>query len=220
MSSLLDRLKSRTSESAAATTDPAPQAPAEPPTDPSAQAEAMTATEVAKTLAPPVEGVDYAQVSAPAAVVAPGQINPPEAQAAAPITVTEAPKRGRGRPRKSENAGAGTVAPSQSAAPIVDTGDRRIPILYVNCIPLQGDVLMAEHLAEEANARVESETGKADWRFLEFGQGPGALSRAAMEILDSREGALPPVVVDTRTPEGTALLTGLTVRAQAIVRGL
>jgi hypothetical protein len=98
----------------------------------------------------------------------------------------------------------------------------KVQFLCVDCYPVspvKAPIMLCGTLSEMANAKISAETGKADYRFLEYGQGVGALVRAAIEILDGM-GDVHCIVLDSHTPEGSALLGALSTRANLIVRGL
>lgn len=151
----------------------------------------------------------------------PGAINPPEYQsppappaqaapaAAAPVAAppAEAPAaagtKGRGRPSKAS-------LPVTGVAPKIKT-------LYVNCGPVGVAVEDASSLVMLAKKVLEN-GALADYRFAEYGQGPGMLVVAAMSELDKLEGLIPAMRVDTTTPEGAIILNDLVARAELVVR--
>jgi hypothetical protein len=160
---------------------------------------------------------------APAAAVVPAAINPPEFQpppvaaptpVPVPATVAEAgqelaasladpqggEKRGRGRPAKAAVPATGLV--------------EKIKTLYINCGPVGVAVVDASHLLVLAKKRI----GLADYRFAEYGQGPGMLVVAFVAELDALEGVLPAVRLDTTTPEGAIIQNELVARAGLVVR--
>ena len=69
-----------------------------------------------------------------------------------------------------------------------------------------------------AKKRVTAEAGLADYRFAQFGHGPGMLAVALVAELDALEGVLPAVRLDTTTPEGAIALVELSARAELVVR--
>ncbi|HXB28081.1 MAG TPA: PD-(D/E)XK nuclease family protein [Gemmatimonadaceae bacterium] len=169
--------------------------------------------------------------AAAAVAVVPAAINPPEFQpppaaaptpapaAALPATVAEAgqelaasltageapeAKRGRGRPSKAS-------LPSTGLAPKIKT-------LYINCGPVGVEIVDASQIIVLAKQRVTAERGLADYRFADFGHGPGMLAVAAVAALDALPGVLPAVRLDTTTPEGAVIATELTARAELVVR--
>lgn len=162
----------------------------------------------------------------PAAAVVPvPAINPPEFQpppiavpVAAPISPSAAsveeagrelaeslgaPVRGRGRPAKA-------VLPSTGLA-------AKIKTLYVNCGPVGAEIADASHLIMLAKQKIAA-TGIADYRFAEYGQGPGMLVVAVVAELDALEGVLPAMRLDTTTPEGGIIAVELMARAGQVVR--
>lgn len=109
--------------------------------------------------------------------------------------------RGRGRPSK--------AALPPTGLPV------KIKTLYINCGPVGVPVVDVSHLVVLAKKRL---TGLADYRFAEYGQGPGMLAVAAVAELDLLEGVLPAVRIDTATPEGSIVLVELVARAELVVR--
>ncbi len=99
-------------------------------------------------------------------------------------------------------------------------GEHLVNVLFIDCLPLSGEEYMpGANLASQANEMVAEHTGKSDYRYLDFGQGPGALVDAALEVLGKFD-APPSVTLDTRTPEGAILCNRLEARAKHVVRGL
>jgi hypothetical protein len=163
---------------------------------------------------------------APTAAVAPPAINPPEFQPppaptpAAPApsaaeagrelaeslsipSATVAEKRGRGRPK---------------AAAVPATGIAvKIKVLYVNCGPVGIAVVDAAHFIMIAKKTI-ADGGIADYRFVEYGQGPGMLAVAVASEIDALEGVLPALRLDTTTPEGSIVAVELQARAEMVVR--
>jgi hypothetical protein len=167
---------------------------------------------------------------------APAAINPPEYQPppaaapapaaaaadAVPVTVAEAQqelaaslavgeaagaateKRGRGRPSKATLPATGLAA--------------KIKTLYINCGPVGVEVVDASQLIVLAKQRVALERGLADYRFAEFGHGPGMLAVAAVNALEALPGMLHAVRLDTSTPEGSILAVELIARSEMVVR--
>lgn len=152
---------------------------------------------------------------------------PPDARALIPPTNLPAPIVS---PSHSVSVGTdGAVVLSKVAPPSVPntfaptpetTPEHLIDVLFINCVPLSGESYVpGAHLAAKANARVRAATGKADYRYLDFGQGPGALAGSALEELEEFD-VPPSVAVDTMTPEGAVLANSLEARAKHVVRGL
>jgi hypothetical protein len=155
---------------------------------------------------------------APAAAVIPAAINPPEFQPpppAVPATIAEASQelaeslqdapatRGRGRPQKANVPATGVVT--------------KIKTLYINCGPVGVPVVDASHFIVLAKKQI-AETGVADYRFAEYGQGPGMLAVAVTTQIDALEGVLPALRLDTTTPEGGIVAVELMARAGQVVR--
>jgi len=133
---------------------------------------------------------------APAVAVAPDPAVPAAAPAAAAA-------RGRGRPRKAE-------VPATGLAVKIET-------LYLDCGPVGVSTPDATHFITLAKKRIAAE-GLADYRFAEFGHGPGMLAVAAAAELDALEGVLPALRLDTTTPEGSIVAVELVARAGLVVR--
>jgi len=171
----------------------------------------------------PVAPVAPAAVAAPVAPPPPFAVNPPEYQpppappAAPPASVEAAGQelaaslaqdaapaaRGRGRPSKA-------VVPPTGLAPKIKT-------LYVNCGPVGVDVVDASHFIVLGKKKI-AEAGIADYRFAEYGQGPGMLAVAVMSEIDALDGVLPALRLDTTTPEGSILAVELMARSSMVVR--
>jgi hypothetical protein len=240
---LTELLKNKNKNNGAAATPTsaaAPPAPATPtraavPGDPFSAGGAFHGTAAAAAATPPANKLlSRLQASgAPAAAVAtpaPAAINPPEFQpppvAAPAVTVatatpaladagrelaeslsvpsaTVAEKRGRGRP-KAATVPAGVVA-------------TKIKTLYVNCGPVGVAVVDAAHFIMLAKKTI-AEGGIADYRFAEYGQGPGLLAVAVASEIDALEGVLPALRLDTTTPEGSIVAVELQARAEMVVR--
>lgn len=127
---------------------------------------------------------------------------PAPAPAATPAAAAEAP-RGRGRPSKAALPETGVVV--------------KIKTLYINCAPVGLEIEDASTLVTLAKKTLE-EGALADYRFAEFGQGPGMLLVAAMHQLDTLDGIVPAMRLDTTTPEGAILASDLMARAELVVR--
>lgn len=93
----------------------------------------------------------------------------------------------------------------------------KIETLYVDCGPVGVAVTDATDFIVLAKKRVAAE-GLADYRFAEFGHGPGMLAVAAAAELDALEGVLPAVRLDTTTPEGSIIAVEFMARAGLVVR--
>ena len=137
--------------------------------------------------------------------VAPVLPAPPVAPAdAAPaLPAAAAESRGRGRPKK--------AAVPPTGLPV------KIDTLYLDCGPVGVAVVDATQLVVLAKQRIAAE-GLADYRFAEFGHGPGMLAVAVAAQLDALEGVIPAVRLDTTTPEGAIVAVELTARAALVVR--
>lgn len=93
----------------------------------------------------------------------------------------------------------------------------KIETLYLDCGPVGVSVADATHFIVLAKKRVAAE-GLADYRFAEFGHGPGMLAVAAAAELDALEGVLPALRLDTTTPEGSIIAVEFAARAGLVVR--
>ena len=134
---------------------------------------------------------------------APPQAPPPAADGQTPPgAATDAP-RGRGRPKKA-------VVPSTGLSV-------KVEVLYLDCGPVGVAVADATQFIVLAKKRIAAE-GLADYRFAEFGNGPGMLAVAAAAELDALEGVLPALRLDTTTPEGSIIAVEFTARAGLVVR--
>lgn len=91
--------------------------------------------------------------------------------------------------------------------------------LYVNCIPVTEGSTYFEQILAKARQMILASHGLADYRFAEFGQGPGILIGTVQQILDETP-LLESLVVDTSQPESQVCLATLRSRAAKIVVGL
>ena len=181
--------------------------------------------------------------TAAAVAVVPAAINPPEFQhapqppAAAPAPRAEdtvlgatiadqkakiaaasgelAESLAQGEPAAAEKRGRGR--PSQATLPATGLAVK-IKTLYLDCGPVGVPVIDGAQLVVLAKKRVTAEAGLADYRFAQFGHGPGMLAVALVAELDALEGVLPAVRLDTTTPEGAIALVELSARAELVVR--
>jgi hypothetical protein len=162
------------------------------------------------------------------------------------VPATE-PKK-RGRPRKTPEpvidapkveAVIGTVPPVQPAPVVVSGVSRAADVtsvqiggklfeparegftLYIDCAPSGGaGIVSAENLLPAAKALVTEETGAADYRFVEYGKGSGALAMAFGAMLaEEIEAGLRGLVLTSRTPEGAIVLPVCMAAAARVVRG-
>lgn len=194
--SLLARLQAQGAPAAVPVNPPEYQPPPA-----AAPAAASAAAATAPAVAPPAAPAAAAAAAPPAAAAtAPA----PAALSAAPAPPVEPAARGRGRPKKA-------TLPETGLVPKIDT-------LYVNCAPVGETVIDAVQLIVLAKKKIQEATGLADYRFAEFGQGPGLLSLAVVGELDALEGVLPAVRLDTTTPEGSIVAVELIARAGTVVR--
>lgn len=154
---------------------------------------------------------------------------------AADAAVAEPPKRGRGRPRKNPvapvppnpgvNEGQAALiaaakakeapAPAPSATRLV-SADKIIGTLYINCGPVGGEYLDANHIIASTKKRMRAE-GVEDYRFIDFGKGTAAFVVTALEELISL-GSASAVRIDLNTPEAGLILSDLMANAKMVVR--
>lgn len=141
-----------------------------------------------------------------------------------PTPAPEAPKGKRGRPAGSKNkpkdeAPAADVSPTtvvnnvtvvQAAEPAAEGFT-----LYVDCFPVGRRATMLEKLVARAQASITEQTGKADYRMIDYGQGAGLLSGLVASYVGDED-----VVLDSRTPEGIACKAALMSKAAVVVMGL
>lgn len=90
--------------------------------------------------------------------------------------------------------------------------------LYIDCAPVGIEYEAVETYIFSAKARIKNEKGLADYRFAEYGQGPGLLASATLAAV--LEASPEHLVVSTRTPEGAIVATDLMAHAASVVRGL
>lgn len=93
----------------------------------------------------------------------------------------------------------------------------KIGTLYINCMPVGFAFITLEKLFDEAEVFEKLKiAGLQDFRFADYGKGPGILSASLEEGLPIFTEA---VVVDARTAEGAAVLSMLTRNSHDVVRG-
>lgn len=92
----------------------------------------------------------------------------------------------------------------------------KIHTLYIDCGP-NHEVVDASVFVLAAKAKIRA-TGLADYRFADYGRGPGMLAVATAYEVEAQVGNLAAVRVDSTTPEGSAILTELIARAAVVVR--
>lgn len=199
---------------------PAPAAPP-PPAPVQVVTPTSTVTYSAEYLAQPMTPPPPA--AAPPVQV-PAAINPPESVQSPPITAidrapvtpqvpaaVEPPKaRGPGRPPGSKN----KTKDDAPAGPV-----KAISVLYVDCLPDSGDLVYAAVLADAANQRVCATENVANYRYVDYTKGLGALVAIVNSVLDSPDWGHKAVALESRTPEGAALLSSLIARSDRVVRG-
>lgn len=93
--------------------------------------------------------------------------------------------------------------------------------LYVNSYPLRVETLSQSTLVAEANKMIKDTIGVDDYRLCDYGKGPAVLTNWARELLAAKAfGEVKAITIDTRTPEGSVLLTTLEGLAGLVVRGV
>lgn len=145
---------------------------------------------------PPVPAPPPEEAKAPPAPVE--AVAPPE-------TVTAAEGAKRGRPKKTDVAAPATSAPAAY----------KITALFVDCAP-SVPYTDASVFIQAAKLKLAA-AGIADYRFPDFGHGPGMLARTVAEELDKQLGVIGYVVVDL-SPEGLVVLQELKARSFMVVR--
>lgn len=165
-----------------------------------------------------------ASIQAPTAAPIPGQaINPPtppapetaplDQTATAPLTTpTEPAKPKRGRPRKNPEA-----APAEDNGPTTERDPRPIGTLYVSCMPIGQDFLLADSVFATARAKVAEKTGLEDYRLADFGKGAAGLLLEVQELINGlRPDSL---VIEDGGPEARVCLSALVAMSRNVVRG-
>ena len=93
---------------------------------------------------------------------------------------------------------------------------KKIGVLYIDCGP-NTYCVDASVFILAAKAHISAQ-GLADYRFADYGRGPGMLAVATAHEVEKQLGTLEAVRVDSMTPEGSAVLTELIARAGVVVR--
>lgn len=166
---------------------------------------------------------------APSPAAGSGAVSPP-APAAAPAAPAT---RGRGRPKKADVVAAqqqvlagqaNPYANPMPAAPAQPTPAGSVPVqsgigtLYINCTPIGVEVVDATTYILAGKKLLLDQHGLADYRFAEYGQGPGMLAIATASAFDALGICPEHVRLDTSSPEGQAVVTDLIARASLVVR--
>lgn len=202
-----------------------------------AETAAPTATPPAAATPPPTAPA----AATPNPVVGP-EVNPPgealpesaaaalESKPSVPVAATEAPtaKARRGRPPGSKNTAkaAGPTPAARAESEATSAGPGAGYTLYVDCMPMgMSDITFAEDIFADVRRDVFAATatpetpGLADFRFAEYGRGPGIFAGALRMRLEAGE-LSGHVIVDSRTPEGTVSLQAFIEHAALVIRGL
>lgn len=153
---------------------------------------------------------DVATPSPAAPVQVPLPVNPPEYQPPPTAPALDAPKP----PTKAQQKAQAKAA----ATPLTQDDPPRVFGLCINCLPVGVTYTLAETYFARAKVLIESEMQLSDYRFADFGKGPGILVQAVTKLLDD-EFPEYPIVLDTRTPEGAICATLFRSRATKIVLG-
>lgn len=195
-------------------------------------------------LEPPKKPDAAVDVNPPEQNTAPVTLPPPpatETTTTAPATdapTSEDKPKTRGRPKGSKNKPKDEPAPENvSPKVIADESEAAAPVnnapakdifpdpdgftLYIDCTPQGIDVTPAEDLIARAKDAIRNTDfdGKrvADYRFLPFGQGPGALLACVLEELSKAKPSH--VVLHTYSPEAAIIVADLASKANFVVRG-
>jgi hypothetical protein len=110
----------------------------------------------------------------------------------------------------------------------------KIGTLYVNCGPVGMYVMDATVFIQAAKAKILETQGLADYRFAEFGHGPGMLAVATAALVEEyltmrgsetpsrsrleESAGIPALRLDTSTPEGSIVAVELMARSAMVVR--
>jgi hypothetical protein len=97
---------------------------------------------------------------------------------------------------------------------------KNIGVLYIDCGPVNAPRFDANVLILEAKSRLAA-GAVADWRYVEYGRGPGLLAEATAAAIDHcaiAMGGIEHVCLDTKTPEGQVVAFEFQVRARLVVR--
>lgn len=89
--------------------------------------------------------------------------------------------------------------------------------LYVDCLPNR-EVLFADMYIAEAKVQINTLFNIADYRELKFGEGQGKLATLTAALV--AQAAPSELYVNTASPEGSTVLSGLVSQAREVVRGI
>jgi hypothetical protein len=126
------------------------------------------------------------------------------------------------------------AAPFAAPGAVPATPTLKIGTLYVNCGPVGMYVMDATVFIQAAKAKILETQGLADYRFAEFGHGPGMLAVATAALVEEyltmrgsetpsrsrleESAGIPALRLDTSTPEGSIVAVELMARSAMVVR--
>lgn len=109
--------------------------------------------------------------------------------------------------------------PAPAPAKEPKTEKKPIDTLYVECFPVGSKkVEVFETFLATAKTMVETEHKVSDYRFLPFGQGPGALAKAFESVIKSAK--VSELVMMHMTPEASACYAVVVANATKVVQGV
>jgi len=114
------------------------------------------------------------------------------------------------------------TAPLTEEKPEMTKSDKPKFTLFINARQDGSKGLEQFELVAEGNRLIKEQSGLEDFRAVDYGKGPMYLCQAVKHALEEGkfEGFGGAVHIDTRTPEGQALVTTLAALAGAVIRGL
>jgi hypothetical protein len=98
------------------------------------------------------------------------------------------------------------------------TTDMPIPYLLVDCIPQGLEVESLANVIAMASGMICKAQSVGDYRYIEFGKGTAMLVESVVYIIKTNPGKS--YFLDSRTPEGTALLNPLCALSAIVIRGV
>ncbi len=179
-----------------------------------------------KAIETPVPPTDPAPPPTPDGIAT--DADPPPAPVAGPVAATietppapTPPKKGRKlAPPEQAQALAPPIVPADK-----EEGERAfakvgkpIAILFIDCIPQGlGSFVDFATIVTDAHQKVREALKVADYRYVEFGKGSGALMGCVAQAVAAMKDAN--VLIDSRTPEAALCLNALVACSGAVVRG-